>query len=127
MYKKILPSLIFMTLVSCQNRSKILNGPPITPKKEIVDKYFGETIIDSYRNLENLKDSTVIKWFHKQQEYTQTVLNRISKKHDLVKKLQNLFDSFYKLFLSKEIIMAPKVFLAKQEMINCFSAIRSYC
>ncbi|WP_109851916.1 prolyl oligopeptidase family serine peptidase [Aquimarina sp. AU58] len=114
MYKKILPSLIFMILMSCQNTSKILNGPPITPKKEIVDEYFGETIIDSYRNLENLKDSTVINWFHKQQEYSQAVLNRISKKYDLAQKLQKASSRGDYKVKSSRITSAGEYFFLKQ-------------
>lgn len=52
-------------------------GPPATAVGAVTDTLFGTVVADPYRWLENLQDSTVIRWFHAQQDYTRRVLDRI--------------------------------------------------
>ena len=35
------------------------NKPPLAPSQPVTENYFGKQVTDPYRNLENLKDTTV--------------------------------------------------------------------
>jgi prolyl oligopeptidase len=61
---------------------------PATPKKTIVDNYFGMQVSDNYRWLENTKDSTVQKWFKAQADYTNSVIDKIQGRDSLIKTLK---------------------------------------
>src|SRR5271165_1024851 len=52
----------------------ITAGPPPTAVKPVSDTYFGTTVIDPYRWLENLSDPAVQAWFKAQNTYTSAVL-----------------------------------------------------
>ncbi|REC77115.1 prolyl oligopeptidase [Chryseobacterium elymi] len=47
----------------------------------VVDEYYGVKILDEYRNLENLKDSSTINWMKSQTSYTNSILNKIHKRN----------------------------------------------
>ncbi len=54
------------------------------------DQYFSTQIIDEYRNLENVKDSSVINWMKKQNNYTNAVLRSIPSRQYLIDKLSEM-------------------------------------
>lgn len=47
----------------------------------VTDKYFGNKIVDDYRNLENLKDSSTAQWMKSQTNYAISVINNIPNKN----------------------------------------------
>lgn len=51
------------------------------PSVTITDEYFGNKIVDNYRNLENLKDFSTIKWMKSQTEHSILVINNIPNKN----------------------------------------------
>ncbi|MCT3949244.1 prolyl oligopeptidase family serine peptidase [Elizabethkingia anophelis] len=59
-------------------------------KTPVIDIYFGEKIIDEYRNLENVKDSSVINWMKGQSAYTKKVLQSIPERQYLIDKLNEM-------------------------------------
>ncbi len=61
--------------LSCQNKVHI-NYPGLISKPHF-DTYHGVEIEDPFRNLENLKDSSVVEWFRKNGELTDDVLSDI--------------------------------------------------
>lgn len=63
---------------------------PSIPADSISDIYHNITVVDPYRSLENLQDSTVIDWLYQQNEFATDVLNRISGRDALAKRLVNL-------------------------------------
>jgi prolyl oligopeptidase len=71
MIKKLNVLLLFSGIVFGQNNIII----PSQPVKEV---YFGKEIIDEYRNIENLNDSTVINWLKAETAATKTTLGSIS-------------------------------------------------
>lgn len=56
------------------------------PSKNAIDDYFGNKIIDEYRNLENLKDSSTTKWMKSQTNYANSVINKIPNKDNYLNK-----------------------------------------
>lgn len=56
------------------------------PSKNAIDDYFGHKIIDEYRNLENLKDSSSTKWMKSQTNYANAVINQIPNKDNYLNK-----------------------------------------
>ena len=63
MIKKISLVLLFSAMAFSQNTIKA----PSQPVKEV---FFGKEIIDEYRNLENLNDSSVINWLKTEADLT---------------------------------------------------------
>lgn len=53
------------------------SGPPLTETQVITETYFGETVTDSYRWLENWHDVKVAQWMKAQDDYTRATLARI--------------------------------------------------
>ncbi|RXG25396.1 prolyl oligopeptidase family serine peptidase [Leeuwenhoekiella marinoflava] len=62
------------------------NYPQIEPVIEI-DTIFGKIISDPYRNLEDLKNKSVSSWYEKQTSLADSVLNNISNRSEILKKL----------------------------------------
>ena len=56
------------------------------PSQPAIDDYFGNKIIDEYRNLEDLKDSSTVKWMKSQTNYANSVINRIPNKDNYLNK-----------------------------------------
>jgi len=85
--KNIIYSLLITLLVSnCKkaiNRDIIYN-PPKIESQLVSDVYFGTTIDDPYRNIENTKDSTVLKWYKSQTEYTNSFIENINNRTSFI-------------------------------------------
>lgn len=64
--------------------------PPKAPSKPVSDTYFGKTIEDKYRNLEDLKSEETLNWMKAQADYTNSVLNSIPGKQKIIDKLIEL-------------------------------------
>ena len=69
------------------------NGPyiyPNSPSIPVVDNYFGMSVTDNYRWMENIKDSSVAKWFKEQADYTTNVVNKIPGQQTLINEMERL-------------------------------------
>lgn len=58
----------------------------LAPSKPATDVYFGNTVIDDYRNLENLQDFKVLEWMQSQTNYTNSLLDKIPNRNYYVEK-----------------------------------------
>ena len=74
--------ILFIT--SCSNKMVRSYKGKSFKGKSIVDIYHGVSITDSYRNLENLKDSTVLDWLKAQNAYAENILTQIEGRDQLV-------------------------------------------
>ncbi|QHI37769.1 Prolyl endopeptidase [Kordia antarctica] len=77
--------LISVLLIQCienENHSKI------TVEKPVIDTYFSKEIEDPYQYLENLKDTTVLSWLSSQNTYAEEILQNISGRDALLKKMK---------------------------------------
>ena len=63
---------------------------PETPKIEVKDTLWGTIYKDDYRWLENLKDPKVVSWFKQQAQLTDSVMNTISGRNQLIREWQKL-------------------------------------
>ncbi|PLX13872.1 MAG: hypothetical protein C0597_10900 [Marinilabiliales bacterium] len=83
-----------MILAGCKNTNKIkdINKPLQSKSESVTDIYFDTIITDPYRQIEDLNDTTVLKWFKAQGEYANTFLSNISGKENLIK-LMKTYDN----------------------------------
>jgi len=89
MKTKYLPILIITVfLFSCTESKKIEIEKPLIAKTEPVEEvYFGKTIVDPYRYMENLQDPYVQEWLKSQSDYTREVLNSIPGRQSLIDRM----------------------------------------
>ena len=63
-------------ICSCKNESSILNYPE-TKKIPVIDNYFGISVTDNYRWLEDDKSEETSEWINSQNKFTFDYLNKI--------------------------------------------------
>ena len=63
---------------------------PVAPVKVVTDDYFGQSIDDPYRYLEDMKNEDVIDWFKAQGDYAAEVMNLVNGRDELVAKFKEL-------------------------------------
>ncbi|MBW1297800.1 prolyl oligopeptidase family serine peptidase [Aquimarina litoralis] len=80
---------IMLLLFTGCGKETTLNKPSLAPEKLVVDTYHGTQIEDHYRNLENLEDSTVIKWLKEQGDFAFNILDKIPGRQKLIEQLQS--------------------------------------
>ncbi|HLY42887.1 MAG TPA: prolyl oligopeptidase family serine peptidase [Terracidiphilus sp.] len=68
-------------------------APPVAPVRAVTTDYFGVTLTDPYRYIENLKDPEVEAWFKGQNAYTRSVLSRIPGRDALLARIKELDQS----------------------------------
>ena len=66
------------------------SAPPAAPSVPATDTYFGTTVADPYRNLENLKDPAVLAWMKAQSDYARRTLDAIPGRAGLLAKMLEL-------------------------------------
>lgn len=75
--------VIFVLLTCSVNVFSQWNYPP-TKTTNVSDTYFGKTYKDPYRWLENVKDDDVAGWYKKQADFSNSILNKISGRDELI-------------------------------------------
>ncbi|MFW0736099.1 prolyl oligopeptidase family serine peptidase [Flavobacterium sp. T12S277] len=68
------------------------NKPEKAPSVPAKDTYFGITVEDKYRNLEDLKNEQTLSWLKAQADYTNNILNSIPGKQTLIDELTSIND-----------------------------------
>lgn len=88
----IIPASLILTLITNMPAALVAQseGPPPTPVRAVTDTFFGTTVVDPYRWLENLQDSAVIQWFHAQQDYTRRTLDALPSRAALAARIHDL-------------------------------------
>lgn len=79
MFKKTI-IIVLMVFYSCNKKSNL----PIVTSIRTIDEYHGRDIEDPYRNLENLKDSTVVNWLREQGKYAFDIIKSIPGRQSLI-------------------------------------------
>ncbi|HEY1628208.1 MAG TPA: hypothetical protein VGF52_00020 [Tepidisphaeraceae bacterium] len=64
--------------------------PPVAPVRAVSDTYFGTTIVDPYRYMENLDDPRVQAWIRSQADYALKILHAIPGRDQLLARIQEL-------------------------------------
>ena len=60
------------------------SGPPPTPQRPVTDVYFGRSVVDNYRWLEDTKSPEVLAWFKAQGDYTARTLDQLPGRDSLI-------------------------------------------
>ncbi|MCK4750906.1 MAG: hypothetical protein KAT15_27800, partial [Bacteroidales bacterium] len=81
----LIPALLL--LPQCKTRTS-LDQPPLAPVDPVEDVYFGKTISDPYRYMEDMKSPEVEEWFNTQSEFARDVLDNISRRDYLIEKMK---------------------------------------
>ena len=80
---------IFSAIVVTATCNAQYNYPP-TKTVGSSDTYFGVTYKDPYRWLENMKDPQVVSWFKQQANFSDSILNKISGRDELIAEWEKL-------------------------------------
>lgn len=82
--------IILVLILSCNTTNNTITLPkaPTIASAPMTQDYWGTAVTDDYRNLENLKDSTVQKWFKAQAAYTNSIIERLPRRDSLFFKIQ---------------------------------------
>ncbi|UHG93063.1 prolyl oligopeptidase family serine peptidase [Spirosoma oryzicola] len=81
-YLFLLTALVTSTAVAQQSLPTA--SLPATPKRPVTDVYFGKTVVDNYRWLEDINSPDVKDWFKAQGAYTNAVLDKIPGRDKLI-------------------------------------------
>lgn len=78
--------VLLSILTGCKNTNNIdeINEALHSNTEPITDIYYNTIISDPYRHIENLNDTTVLKWFKEQGKYANTFLSNISGRENLI-------------------------------------------
>ena len=77
-------SILFIFVFLCSINTFAQWNYPATKTVDISDTYFGVTYKDPYRWLENIKEPEVSDWFKQQSDYTNSIMNKISGRDELI-------------------------------------------
>ena len=87
--------LLILINLSCQNSEKkdtIAVNYPLTKKADTVDNYFGHTVEDPYRWLEDDRSEETEKWVKEENAVTFGYLEKIPFRKDLKNRLEQLWN-----------------------------------
>src|SRR6476646_4757734 len=68
-------------------------SPPAAPFRDVTDTYFGVSVPDPYRYMEDLKNADVAAWLKSQADYARKTLDRIPGRAALLKRITELGDA----------------------------------
>ena len=80
MHKLLLLALLLIVLHTTYGQQT----QPATPKRPVTDTYFGKTVVDNYRWLEDMNSPETKAWFKAQGDYTKSVLDQIPGRDKLI-------------------------------------------
>lgn len=117
MRKLILFCILINISISCTRKTDFLHFAS-SPSEA---KYFGKTIIDPYSNLDDIEDSTVIKYIQKYNTYTNKTLEKLdSGKQKLLQKLHDFENSKIATYKNIQYIAGNVVYLKRDKDENTF-------
>lgn len=87
--------------------------PPVAPVRAVTTDYYGTSLTDPYRYMENLKDPDVEAWFKGQNAYTRGVLAKIPGRDALLARIRELDRSTPAKVSSVNIVPGGRYFYEK--------------
>jgi len=85
-------TLSLIELLTCSSQGAPLNQP-IAPVRPVTDIYFGQTVTDPYRWMENLSSPEVQSWMKAQNAYTRNYLDHLPNRTEFIRRIEALDDS----------------------------------
>src|SRR5689334_3255586 len=67
--------------------------PPVAPVNSVTDTYFGVSVDDPYRYMEDIKNPEVEQWMKSQADYTKAVLAKIPRRDEILKEVTTFGDA----------------------------------
>ena len=67
--------------------------PPVAPVNNATDTYFGVSVDDPYRYMEDMKNPEVVQWMKAQADYTRAVLAKIPLRDEILKEVTTFGDA----------------------------------
>lgn len=114
MKKNLLPLLpVLFLLVQCTT-PPAPEKPPLAVADPVEDIYFGKTVTDPYRYMEDLKAPEVEQWFDAQTKYAREVLDRISRREFLIEKMKDFDERKSTVIFDLAITDGDRYFYQKQ-------------
>ena len=105
--------ILFLILCFCINNSFAQFKYPSTKKVDSANTYFGVTYKDPYQWLENLKDTSVLSWFKQQADFTNTVINKINGRDELLAEWEAL-DKLHPVTITDRVYENGRLFYKKR-------------
>ncbi len=68
-------------------------APPVAPVRNVTDVYFGTSVDDPYRYMEDMKNPEVAAWLKAQADYTKAVLAKIPQRDAILKEVTTFGDA----------------------------------
>lgn len=96
--------LLFLFLTTSCHSQEVELLYPVAPKNDIEDSYFSETILDTYRILENEEMPTVRSWYKNQNELAVNILNKISGRQEMLESFLDYDDRVTDVIINNKII-----------------------
>ncbi len=90
MQAKLTTCLLLLSIVTPHALAQ--NLLPKAPVREVKDTYFGQTITDSYRWMEDLQAVEIKEWMKAQADYARTYLDKLPMRDEILKELNDLSD-----------------------------------
>ena len=87
-------NLSCLLITICIVQTCLKAQPPKAPSQPVTETFFGKEVTDPYRNLENLKDSSVLNWYKAQSAYTEEQLKELPLREEIFRELKELDASF---------------------------------
>jgi prolyl oligopeptidase len=78
---------------ACTLAQAAMTAPPVAPVKAASDAYFGTTVTDTYRYMEDMSSADVQQWAKAQADYARGVLDAIRGRAPLLARIRELDDS----------------------------------
>ncbi|SMG30713.1 prolyl oligopeptidase [Marivirga sericea] len=103
------------------HKESSFNDFPQAPEKVVDTQYFDTLLTDQYRSLENLQDSTVLNWFHKEGEWTANILNQITGRKELESKMAKYVGGGEATYSLMEVTPQGEYFYLKQGVEDEFA------
>jgi prolyl oligopeptidase len=88
MIKHLLNSLVMLLFLAGCSAPPPLEKPPLAEVKPVEDVYYGRTVSDPYRYMEDLENPQVKEWFENQSAYARQVLDNIPRRKFLIDKMK---------------------------------------
>jgi prolyl oligopeptidase len=67
--------------------------PPVAPVKEVTETFFGVTVADPYRYMEDMKNPEVAAWMKAEADYTRAALDKVPQRNELLKEVTTYGDA----------------------------------
>ena len=83
-------SLLLMKLMAIATASKGVPPAPVARVEVVKDSYFGETVSDPYRWMENSKDPDWLPFLKGQNDHTRAIIDALPGRAALLKRIEQL-------------------------------------